>query len=58
MRITASATVAKQATMTRRTASKDRVTRIEKQHAAKWRQTIESSLNRSACVSYRIDWDA
>ena len=27
---------------------------MEKQQAAKWRQTIESSRSRSACVSYRI----
>jgi len=42
------------ATTTSRTASKDRVTRIEKQQAAKWRHARLSKRSRSACVSYRI----
>ena len=52
MRMTASATVARHATITRRrTASKERVTRIEKQHAAKWRQTRLSRRARSPPAS-------
>ena len=58
MRMIASASVARHATTTNRTASKERVTRIEKQQAAKWRHTMHSSRSRSACVSYRIAHDA
>ena len=45
---TASESAARQATTTSRTASNERVTRIEKQHAAKWRHVMFSSRSRSA----------